>query len=154
MLRKKGLQADKITLWACIWSSSQASVTSKKSLSSRSSLNAPLMLVSKSFHRRQNFSVVMLSPLPRYDDAHRNCLMCRSYSQAVKDTAARWKLETNEAASCLYQYYLNKLARIYAGTTIYVSIGQCFRQKLNKYNVQSSLLIIITWKTCIAKLSF
>ena len=54
---KNGLQADRMTLCACIWSSSQARVMSKKSLSSRSSRKETLMLDSKSFQRRQNFSL-------------------------------------------------------------------------------------------------
>ena len=53
---KNGEQAARITLWACTCSSSQARVTSKKSLSSLSSRKATLMLLSKSFHRRQNLS--------------------------------------------------------------------------------------------------
>ena len=61
ILWKKELQADSITLWAWICSSSHARVTSKKSLSSRSSLKALLMLCSKSFQRRQNFSEFMSS---------------------------------------------------------------------------------------------
>ena len=49
-------------LWACTWESSQARVTSKKSFSSRSSRKATLMLDSKSFHLRHNFSEVILAP--------------------------------------------------------------------------------------------
>merc|ERR1719370_1803336 len=55
-VRKNGEQALRITLWACSCSSSQAKVTSKKSLSSRSSRKAELMFDSKSFQRKQNFS--------------------------------------------------------------------------------------------------
>ena len=54
-------QTDRITLWAWIWSSSQARVTSRNSWSSRSSLNATPMLDSKSFHLRQNFSFAILN---------------------------------------------------------------------------------------------
>ena len=46
-------------MWACTCCSSQARVTSKKSLSSLSSRKATLMFVSKSFHRRQNFSLAI-----------------------------------------------------------------------------------------------
>merc|ERR1719447_884638 len=53
---KKGEQAERMTLWAWICSSSQDRVTSKKSLSSLNSRKAVEMLDSKSFHRRQNFS--------------------------------------------------------------------------------------------------
>ena len=59
---KKGLHADRITLWAWIWSSSHTRVTSKKSLSSLSSLNAVLMFDSKSFHLKQNFSELPILP--------------------------------------------------------------------------------------------
>merc|ERR1719222_848938 len=55
-VRKNGEQAERITLCACTCSSSQVNVTSKKSLSSLNSRKAQLMLLSKSFHRRQNFS--------------------------------------------------------------------------------------------------
>ena len=54
--RKKGLQAERITLWACSCSSSQAMVTSKNSFSSLMSLNTKLIFLSKSFQERQNFS--------------------------------------------------------------------------------------------------
>ena len=53
---KKGEQAERMTLWASSWFPSQANVTSKKSLSSLSSLKAVLTLLSNSFHLRQNFS--------------------------------------------------------------------------------------------------
>ena len=61
MFRKNGEHALRITLCACICSFSHAMVTSKKSLSSRNSRKAQLMLDSKSFHRRQNFSELILS---------------------------------------------------------------------------------------------
>ena len=53
---KKGLQAERITLWASTCLPSQANVTSKKSLSSLSSLKAVLTLLLNSFHLRQKFS--------------------------------------------------------------------------------------------------
>ena len=58
---KNGEHAARITLWACTCWSSHASVTSKKSLSSLSSLNATLMFVSKSFHRKQNLESDILA---------------------------------------------------------------------------------------------
>ena len=52
-----GLDAARITLWDSIWvPSSQAKVTSLKSLSSRSFWKAEFMLVWKSFHWRQSCS--------------------------------------------------------------------------------------------------
>merc|ERR1719495_2497897 len=60
---KKDEQAERITLCAWICSLSHARVTSKKSLSSLISRKAELMFVSKSFHRRQNFSVLIVSLL-------------------------------------------------------------------------------------------
>ena len=53
---KNGEHAERITLCASSWFPSQANVTSKKSLSSLSSLKAVLTLVSNSFHFKQNFS--------------------------------------------------------------------------------------------------
>ena len=50
-----------MTRWADSCSSSQASVMSKNSFSSRMSRNAELMFRSKSFHLRQNFSDDMVS---------------------------------------------------------------------------------------------
>ena len=50
---------DSITLWAWIWSSSQARVTLKSSFASRRSLKATLMFDSKSFHRTQSFSLAI-----------------------------------------------------------------------------------------------
>ena len=44
----------------CWWPGPTDKVTSKKSFSSRSSLKATEMLDSKSFHRRQNFSEVVI----------------------------------------------------------------------------------------------
>ena len=49
IFRKIGLQAQRITLWACIWSSSQARVTSKNSLSSLCSQNAELIFADRTF---------------------------------------------------------------------------------------------------------
>lgn len=60
VLLKKFEQADKMTLCACRVldpESVQARVTSKKSLSVRSSLKAPETFSAKSFHRRQKLSV-------------------------------------------------------------------------------------------------
>ena len=59
-LLKKGLQEDKITLWASIWPSSQARVTSTKSLSPLSSTNVVLIFSWKSFHFRQNLSLAFI----------------------------------------------------------------------------------------------
>ena len=65
---KCGLHADKTTLCAFTSSSSVASVTSKKSASSRSSRNAEDKFASKSFQRRQKFSVVpMIVPFKDVD---------------------------------------------------------------------------------------
>jgi len=58
---KKGEQADKINLCAWICREPQLRVQSKKSFSSLISLKATLMLLSKSFHRKQNFSVDPMS---------------------------------------------------------------------------------------------
>jgi hypothetical protein len=54
---KKGEQADKMSLCAWICLEPQLRVQSKKSFSSLISLKATLMLLSKSFQRKQNFSV-------------------------------------------------------------------------------------------------
>merc|ERR1719341_1264052 len=60
---KKGEQADRMSLCAWICLDPQLRVQSKKSFSSLISLKATLMLLSKSFQRRQNFSLELILKL-------------------------------------------------------------------------------------------
>merc|ERR1719309_81779 len=73
-VRKKGEQADRISLCAWICLEPQLRVQSKKSFSSLISLKATLMLLSKSFQRRQNFSLELIAAL-RYCEGG-TCLKC------------------------------------------------------------------------------
>ena len=62
-LLKKGLQEEMITLWVSNSKSSQAKVTSEKSLSSLCSVKDTLIFPRKSFHFRRSFSSAELITL-------------------------------------------------------------------------------------------
>ena len=99
MFRKKELAEAKITLWTSnCWPSSQARVTSVKSLSSLRSWKAEQTLLLKLLHWRENFSDngCILKFSLRSGNNHKQLLECKISNEAFKKFTYLTKSLTNQ----------------------------------------------------------
>ena len=124
---KKGLQEDKITLWASSWPSSQARVTSTKSLSPLSCANEVLIFSWKSFHFRQNISSAFILGQAIRSSKYKRCENYDNYRLGDKWSKSSLKCQSNTMKVGTGQSYLKSNSVL---TRIHV-----FANKVNRTNL-------------------